>query len=65
MKGKLWKEAQEALKKISDYAVVHQTAKIEVVFLNNSNRIEATKVNKHDCIWVFSELNIRRAGAAF
>ena len=47
MKGKLWKEAQDALKKISDYAMINQTAKIEVMFLNSLNRIEAIKVNKY------------------
>lgn len=46
MKGELWKEAQEALQRISDYAMINQTAKIEVVFLNDSRRIEAIKVTE-------------------
>lgn len=50
MKGKLWKEAQDALRKISDYATINQTAKIEIMFLNNANRMEATKVNMFHCL---------------
>lgn len=49
MKGKLWKEAQEALKKISDYAVINKTAKVELVFLNNPHRIAAVQVRNPEC----------------
>jgi hypothetical protein len=62
MKGKLWKEAQDALKKISDYAVVNQTAKIEVMFLNNLNRIEAIKVNELHYLSFFQQTEYLKGG---
>lgn len=62
MKGKLWREVQDALKKNSDYAVVHQTAKIEVVFLNSLNCIEAIKVNNLQCSTFFRRTEYLQGG---